>query len=184
MEVVTTSIEGLLLLKTTVLEDRRGFFLESHKESALSEVLGRPHRFAQANHSRSAKNTLRGFHKEAWDKLIYVVRGTALCVAADTRPESPTFGEHEAFLLGDAPGQRHRIFVPEGMSNAFYCLTEVDYFNDVSGEYDPGSRGGFAWNDPTVAVDWPCDEPLLSPKDASLGPLSSLFPDHPRFKDG
>lgn len=181
MHVHKTSIDGLLLIETSLIEDERGFFLEAYKESRFLETSGRPHRFAQTNHSRSRAGTLRGFHKEAWDKLIYVVRGTALCVVADSRPDSPTFGAHEAFLLGDRPGHRNRIFVSEGLSNAFYCHTEVDYLNDVSGEYDATKRGGFIWNDPTVGVQWPTADPLLSPSDARLPTFRALFPDHPHF---
>ncbi len=164
-----------------MIDDDRGFFLENHKETVLSAALGRPHRFAQANHSRSQANTLRGFRKEPWDKLIYVVHGTAICAVVDTRPDSPTFGRFETVTLGDPPGRRWRLFVPKGVSNAFYCLTEVDYFNDVSGEYTPHERFGFIWNDPDVGVDWPCAQPILSETDRHQPRLRTLFPDHPFF---
>ena len=105
----------------------------------------------------------------------------AICVIADTRPESPTFGHHQKFRLGDTPGMRHRIFVPEGLSNAFYCLTEVDYVNDVSKEFDPAARGGIYWNDPDLAVDWPIDQPILSNADKNLPSLRQAFPGHKHF---
>lgn len=177
-----TKIGGVVLLEPQVIEDDRGFFLENHKDSVLSSAIGRSHRFAQANHSRSQANTLRGFRKEPWDKLIYVVHGTAICAVVDTRPDSPTFGAFETYTLGDPPGRRWRLFVPTGVSNAFYCMTEVDYFNDVSGEYTPHERFGFIWNDPDVGVDWPCDDPILSETDRRQPFLRSLFPDHPFFR--
>ncbi|RAI00969.1 dTDP-4-dehydrorhamnose 3,5-epimerase [Acuticoccus sediminis] len=179
MKVETTPIEGCLLVRTTVLQDERGFFLETYKQSALTEALGRPHRFAQGNHSRSRAGVLRGFHAEPWDKLVAVASGRALIVVADPRPESPTFGAHVTFELGDAPGTRDRVFVAAGLGNAFYCHTDVDYLNDVSAEFDPATRGGFSWSDPFIGVAWPTEEPALSPKDMSLSRLSEQHADHP-----
>lgn len=178
MNVQATSIQGLLLIKTKVIEDGRGFFLESYKDSALQKNAGRTHKIAQSNHSRSRVNTLRGFHMEAWDKLVYVVRGTALCVVADARPESSTFGRHERFLLGDPPGKRHRIFIPVGLCNAFFCLSEVDYVNDVSDEFDPDKRKGIRWDDPTIGVEWPTEQPVLSEADSNHPSLRETFPEH------
>ncbi|MEO0915195.1 MAG: dTDP-4-dehydrorhamnose 3,5-epimerase family protein [Pseudomonadota bacterium] len=184
MDVEETSIAGCLRLRNRVLEDARGFFLETYKQSAIAEALGRPYRFAQGNHSWSRPGVLRGFHTEPWDKLFYVAAGTATCFVADTRPESPTFGQAEKFILGDGledGDARDRIFIAEGLSNAFFCHTEVHYINDVSGEYRPEGRSGVIWSDPTIAADWPTDAPILSPRDASLKTLAELHPDHPRF---
>ena len=178
-----TKLEGVFLIENNVLEDDRGFFLENYKASVLNKRLREPHRFAQSNHSRSQANTLRGFRKEPWNKLIYVVHGTALCVVVDTRPDSETFGQSETFLMGDSPGKRNRLYVPTGVSNAFYCLTEVDYFNDVSGEFEPSGRFGFRWNDPDVAVEWPCEDPVLSDTDKAQPFLRDLFPEHPFFEE-
>ena len=177
-----TSIDGVFLIENNAFDDDRGFFLENCRASVLNKRLPEPHRFAQSNHSRSQANTLRGFRKERWSKLIYVVHGTALCAVVDTRPDSETFGQSQTFLMGDSPGKRNRLYVPTGVSNAFYCLTEVDYLNDVSGEYEPSSRFGFIWNDPDVAVDWPCKNPILSDSDKSQPFLRDLFPNHPFFQ--
>lgn len=174
LNVRKTSIDGCLVVETRLIEDRRGFFLETYRQSALTEVLGRPYRFAQGNHSRSKANVLRGFHTEPWDKLVYVPNGRALIVIADTRPDSPTFGTHECFLVGDEPHLRLRFFVARGLSNAFYCFTDVDYHNDVSEEFDPSHRFGVAWNDPTLGVAWPTATPILSPADQRQPLLSEL----------
>ena len=80
-------------------------------------------------------------------------------------------------MLGDDPGEYDRLYVPEGLSNAFYCFTEVDYINDVSGEYDPNKRGGVRWDDPALGVDWPDKDPIISDNDRALPGLADLFPD-------
>ncbi|MEZ5713811.1 MAG: dTDP-4-dehydrorhamnose 3,5-epimerase family protein [Paracoccaceae bacterium] len=175
MQLLPTTIEGAYLVQTETLEDERGFFLETYRQSAIEDGTGRRYRFAQGNHSRSARGTLRGFRTEPWDKLIYVAHGTALIVVADTRPDSSGFLRHETFLIGDPPGRRLRVLVTRGLSNAFYCLTEVDYINDVSGEYQPQVRRGFRWDDPDIAVDWPDPAPILSAADRTLPSLRRML---------
>ena len=172
MSVTATAIAGLFVVDSDSHADERGFFRETYRRGELEEAIGRPVEFWQSNHSRSAPGVLRGFHVEPWDKLAYVVRGTALCVVADVRPQSATFGATESFLLGDQPGLRHRLFIAEGLGNAFQAITEVDYVNEVSREFDPRSRRGFAWNDATLAIDWPIMPPILSAVDAGHAPLS------------
>ena len=182
MPVIRTSIPGLFVVRWQAIEDQRGFFKQSYQANELTEVLGREPSLRQGNHSRSHAGVLRGFHTELWDKLVYVVRGTALCVVADVRPESPSFARTERFLLGDSPGEYLRLFVSRGLSNAFYCFSETDYINDVSAEFSPEHRSGVAWNDPTLAVEWPTKSPLLSNRDASQPTLKGLFPDHSLFQ--
>ncbi len=182
--VTETAIAGLYILNSDMVQDSRGFFRESYQLGALERALGREARFRQGNHSRSRPRVLRGFHSEPWDKLIYVARGTATCVVADARPDSPSFGQHVKVLMGDTPGQFLRLFVSRGLSNAFYCHTEVDYINDVSEEFSPRERGGLAWDDPDLAVPWDDNDPLLSPADRQWPSLRSLYPDHPKFTAG
>lgn len=174
MNITRTSINGLFVVETNSFEDRRGSFRETWRWSELHEAIGREPRFRQNNHSRSHAGTLRGFHLEAWDKLVYVPHGTATCVVGDPRINSNTYGKTELFLLGDAPGQYLRLFISKGLCNGFYCHSEVDYLNDVSEEFDPRIRRGIRWDDPTFAVDWPSSDPIISDWDASLPFLQDL----------
>lgn len=169
----TTNIDGLLVLGWPEHDDGRGFFRQTYQASKISQILQREVRFLQGNHSRSRPRVLRGFHAEAWDKCVYVARGTATCVVADLRQGSPTFGRTESFVLGDPPGERIRLFVSKGLGNAVYCHTEVDYLNEVSEEFDPSHRSGIIWNDPDLAVVWPDQHPILSAADANLPTLRS-----------
>ena len=181
MRVRQLGIAGVFLFESSNRTDNRGFFVEAGKESVVEHAIGRAHRHAQTNHSRSAAGTLRGFRKEPWDKLIYVAHGTALCAVVDTRADSADFGSWETVMLGDAPGLRAQLFVPVGVSNAFYCLTEVDYINVVSEEFRPHDRSGFVWDDPDIGVAWPDAAPILSETDRDQPRLRTLFPDHPFF---
>jgi dTDP-4-dehydrorhamnose 3,5-epimerase len=179
----TTSIAGLFVVRWDTHGDERGFFRQTYRVDEIAEALGREPVLRQGNHSRSAAGSLRGFHAEPWDKLVYVARGTAFCAIADTRTDSPTFGEVETFTLGDDPGERIRLFISEGLSNSFCSLTETDYLYDVSDYYTPGvDRGAVAWDDPDLAVDWPVEDPVLSEADRSNPTLRERYPDHPRWR--
>jgi dTDP-4-dehydrorhamnose 3,5-epimerase len=175
MPVTPTAIDGLFIVDSPLWEDARGFFRESFRLDELSASVGRDVSFRQSNHSRSARGVLRGFHAEPWDKLVYIVRGTALCAVADVRPDSPTFGMALTFLLGDAPGSRRRLFISNGLANAFQVIEEADYVNEVSSEFSPEHRLGYAWNDETLAVAWPIADPILSETDRALPTLKSAF---------
>ena len=185
MPVQATSIEGLYVIDWPTHADERGFFRQTYQTAELTEALGREPVFAQGNHSRSDSGVLRGFHAEPWDKLVYVACGTALCVIADIRPDSPTFARHERFLLGDEPGERRRLFITDGLANAFLALgpQPVDYLYDVSEPYRPGvDKRAVAWDDPDLAVDWPVAEPNLSPEDRANPTLRQRFGEHPALR--
>lgn len=184
MAVDRTDIAGLLVVRWETHGDERGFFRQTYQVRELEEALGRSVTLRQGNHSRSAPGVLRGFHAEPWDKLVYVVRGRAFCAIADIRPESPTFGTAATFELGDAPGERIRLFIAEGLANSFCTLGEgpTDYVYDVSDYFGTGlDKPSVAWDDPDLAVAWPVAHPTLSAADTANPTLRALFPDHPRW---
>jgi dTDP-4-dehydrorhamnose 3,5-epimerase len=179
-----TSIEGLLVVRSETFTDERGFFRQTHVLSELEEALGRPVRFVQGNHARSRPGVIRGFHAEPWDKLVYVARGRVFAAIADVRPESPTFGEVATFDLGDEPGERVRLFVADGLANAYAVVgeNEADYLYDVSAEWTPADKRAVAWDDPDLAVRWPLADPVVSDADTDNQTLRARFPDHPRWR--
>ncbi|HUH06821.1 MAG TPA: dTDP-4-dehydrorhamnose 3,5-epimerase family protein [Egibacteraceae bacterium] len=185
MTVETTQIPGLLVVRWPTHGDDRGFFRQTYQIAEIEQALGRRTVLRQGNHSRSEPGVLRGFHAEPWDKLVYVTRGTAMAAIADIRPESPTFGRVESFLLGDPPGgERIRVFISQGLANSFCAFGDeaVDYLYDVSDYFRPGiDKPSVAWDDADLAVAWPVDSPLVSEADAANPTLRQLFPDHPRW---
>jgi dTDP-4-dehydrorhamnose 3,5-epimerase len=183
--VEATGIDGLVIVRWDTHGDDRGFFRQTYQVRELTEALGYEPTLRQGNHSRSQPGVLRGFHAEPWDKLVYVVRGTAFAAIADIRPESATFGETRSFVLGDDPGHRMRLFIADGLANSFCSIGDgpVDYVYDVSDYWRPDiDKRAVAWNDPELAVDWPTDQPVLSDADRSNPTLRELVPDHPRWR--
>lgn len=185
MSVQPTSIAGVLVVHQPTHEDERGFFRQSAVMSELVEHLDRQPVWRQSNHARSRPDVLRGFHAEPWAKLVYVTSGRVLAVVADFRPDSPTFGEHATFELGDGT-PRPRLFVPVGVGNAYLVTSTspADYVYEVTNEWYPGvEKCDVRWDDPDIAVAWPVSNPLLSEADRVAPRLRERFPDHPRFSE-
>ena len=59
MNIVETGFDGLLILEPRVLEDDRGYFMESYRYDFLKEKKIDIH-FIQDNQSKSRKGVLRG----------------------------------------------------------------------------------------------------------------------------
>ncbi|MBK5218433.1 MAG: dTDP-4-dehydrorhamnose 3,5-epimerase [Thermoleophilia bacterium] len=170
-----TKLDGVVLVEPAVHGDERGFFVETFSRDAWAE-LGVDAEFVQHNHSRSARDTLRGLHfqtEPGQAKLLRCPRGAILDVAVDLRRGSPTYGEWEGHVLDD---ERHRqLFVPVGFAHGFVVLSEVaDVAYLVSSLYDPDTERGIAWDDPDVGVDWQVSEPLLSERDKTAPKLAEI----------
>jgi dTDP-4-dehydrorhamnose 3,5-epimerase len=178
MEVIKTKLEGVVIIKPKVFGDERGFFLETFQQDRYKEMAGIESPFVQDNHSRSSKGVLRGLHfqkTKPQGKLVRVVRGEVYDVAVDINPNSPTFGQYEGVILSEE--NKHQFWVPPGYAHGFAVLSDTaDFEYKCTDYYDPTDEGGLIWNDPTVAIDWPLENPSLSEKDAILPTLTELFP--------
>ena len=182
MQIQPQAIPDVLLIRTDIHEDERGFFSETYNRRAFAKA-GIHAEFVQDNHSFSRRaGTIRGLHYQAppmaQTKLIRVLRGCILDVAVDIRKGSPTFGQHVAVEL--SAGNWLQMFVPEGFAHGFCTLeddTEILY--KVTAHYSPEHEHGILFDDPALAIPWPFgrNEALLSARDLSL-PLLSELPDH------
>jgi dTDP-4-dehydrorhamnose 3,5-epimerase len=184
MNVVSTAIPEIKLIRLTRHSDHRGFFSETYNERDLVEA-GIGCGFVQDNHSMSRDvGVVRGLHFQtppfAQDKLIRVTRGRIFDVAVDIRHGSPTFGQHVAVELSSE--EWNQIFVPVGFAHGFCTLepdTEVLY--KVSTYYAPTNDKGIRWDDPALGIEWPVDprRALLSDKDTrwpTLAEIPAYFP--------
>jgi dTDP-4-dehydrorhamnose 3,5-epimerase len=174
MRQIPTRLDGPVLLEPIVHGDERGFFLESYRRSVLSE-LGADLEFVQDNHSRSRRGIVRGMHYQVgMRKLIHCARGSIFDVLVDLRRGAPTFGRWEGFELNDS--NHHQLYCPDGFAHGFCVLSEIaDVVYKTSSYYDPQFEGGFAYNDPDVAIEWPPGiELVASARDRSAPPLSEL----------
>jgi dTDP-4-dehydrorhamnose 3,5-epimerase len=168
MKVIATSLPEVLLLEPKVFGDDRGFFLESYNKRTLQDVAGIRGEFVQDNHSRSARNVLRGLHyqiRRPQGKLLRVVQGAVFDVVVDIRRSSPTFGKWVGFEL--SAENRHVAWVPEGFAHGFLVLSEsADFLYKATAYFAPEFERTIAWNDPDLGIAWPLQgAPVLSDKD-------------------
>jgi len=169
MSVIQTQIPDLLIIEPKVFGDDRGFFYESFNRRQFKELTGRDVDFVQDNHSRSAKNVLRGLHYQIQHpqaKLVRVVQGAVLDVAVDIRKSSPTFGQHVAVELS---AENKRMFwMPEGFAHGFVVLSDTaDFLYKTTDYWFPEHERCLRWDDPALAIDWQLKGvSVLSAKDA------------------
>lgn len=167
MKIRKTKIPEVLVLEPEVFGDDRGFFLESYNQRTFEEF-GLRRNFVQDNHSRSARNVLRGLHyqlQQTQGKLLRVVSGAIWDVALDIRRSSPTFGQ---WVAEELSAENKRIFwVPEGFAHGFVVTSDsADVLYKATDFYLPSSERSILWNDPQLNIQWPLTgEPLLSKKD-------------------
>jgi dTDP-4-dehydrorhamnose 3,5-epimerase len=170
-----TRLEGTVLLAPDVHGDERGFFVETYREEVWS-AHGIPTRFAQDNHSRSRRGTLRGIHFQTHPgqgKLVRCARGSVWDVVVDLRRGSPTFGEWEAVVLDD---ERHlQLWIPVGFGHGFLVLSdEADFTYKCTNVFDPATEAGIRFDDPEVGIEWPEMELLYSERDRTAPPLADI----------
>lgn len=168
MKVIQTPISDLLILEPKVFSDARGFFIESFNASGFRKATGLDVVFVQDNHSRSAKNVLRGLHyqiQQPQGKLIQVVNGAVFDVAVDVRKSSPTFSLWFGAELSEA--NHRQMWVPAGFAHGFVVLSDTaDVLYKTTDYYAPKYERCILWNDPAIGIRWPRDGvPQLSAKD-------------------
>ena len=174
MTIEPTPLAGVVVIRPKVFGDDRGFFFESWNRQQFQDA-GLPSDFVQDNHSRSRQGILRGLHyqtEQPQGKLVRVAAGEVFDVAVDLRSDSPTCGQWFGCVL--SAENKAQLWVPPGFAHGFYVLSPyADFLYKCSDYYHPESEVTLAWNDPTVAIDWPLvngQPPELSAKDdAGLG---------------
>ena len=169
MNVAPTAIPDVLVIEPKVFGDLRGFLLESWNQRAFSAA-GIRAGFVQDNHSRSARNVLRGLHyqlQQAQGKLVRVIAGEIYDVALDIRRGSSTFGHWVGFAL--SAENRRMVWVPPGFAHGFLVVSEAaEVLYKATDYYAPEHERTIAWNDPELAIAWPlAGQPVLSAKDAA-----------------
>ena len=169
MNVISTAIPDVKIIEPKVFGDARGFFYESFNARAFAEGTGVNVQFVQDNHSKSARNVLRGLHyqlQQAQGKLVRVVQGEVWDVTVDIRRSSPTFGQWVGEIL--SAENNRQLWVPAGFAHGFVVLSETaEFLYKTTDYYAPAHERCIAWNDPDLAISWPIDgAPSLSTKDA------------------
>ncbi len=182
MKVIPTALPEVLILEPKVFGDERGFFMESWNAKTFREATGLDMQFVQDNHSRSAKNVLRGIHYQVvkpQGKLVRVVTGAVFDVAVDLRRSSPNFGKWVGVELSEE-NKRH-LWVPPGFGHAFLVRSEyADFLYKTTEYWIQEYDRTIAWNDKSIGIEWGLGdrEPVLAAKDVAAARFfaSEVFP--------
>ena len=172
MKLIKTKIPDLLILKSQIFKDSRGFLKETFRGNILKKS------FPFDVMSFSKKNVLRGLHfqsKFSQGKLITVTHGKILDVAVDLRKKSKTFGKYFSIIISQSDD--FSFYIPENFAHGFLCLSKTCTINYKCTNYrNPKYEKTLAWNDPDLNIKWPVKNPILSYKDKNYNQtLKELF---------
>ena len=183
----TLSIKGPLEIVPRKINDARGYFSETFRADAFSKQVGAVD-FVQDNQSLSVSaGTIRGIHFQshpaAQGKLVRCLAGKVFDVAVDLRHDSATYGRWIATVL--TPEANNQLWIPVGFGHAFCTLEPNSVIGyRVTDYYSPENDQGVAWDDATIAIDWPevADPDTLSAKDR-IQPAMAALPSYFSVKE-
>ncbi|MBN2313785.1 MAG: dTDP-4-dehydrorhamnose 3,5-epimerase family protein [Sedimentisphaerales bacterium] len=164
IEVCTTQLKNVLLIKPSFFEDHRGEYLELYNEK-MYKSRGIEIDFVEDDISIGIRNVLKGIHGDAvtW-KLVSCLHGKFYLVVVNYDEKSPDFGKWQSFVLSDV--NKHQVLVPPLHGNGHLVLSEKSIFHyKQSAYYDPSRQFTIKWNDPRFAIWWPHKHPILSQRD-------------------
>jgi dTDP-4-dehydrorhamnose 3,5-epimerase len=168
MHIQPTAIPDVLIIEPKVFGDERGYFYESFNARRFKELTGIAAIFVQDNHSKSARNVLRGLHyqiQQPQGKLVRVVSGEVFDVAVDIRKHSPTFGHWVGVTL--SVENKRQLWIPEGFAHGFVVTSEsAEFLYKTTDYWAPEHERCILWNDPEIGIQWPIEgHPIMSGKD-------------------
>lgn len=178
MNVLETSLPGVLIVEPKVWGDARGYFYESFQAERYRSS-GIKGDFVQDNISYSRRGILRGLHMQnpnPQGKLVQVLQGAVLDVAVDVRVGSPHFGRSVAVEL--SADNKRQLWVPPGFAHGFIVTSETAMFAyKCTDYYSPENELSILWNDPDLGISWPEGiTPQLSAKDQVGRRLRDIAP--------
>jgi dTDP-4-dehydrorhamnose 3,5-epimerase len=184
MNVIETTLKGVLIIEPKVFGDARGFFMETWNRARYEEA-GFPAGFIQDNLSRSRKGVLRGLHYQkpyAQGKLLSVIEGEIFDVAVDIRRGSPDFARWVGVVLSGE--NKRQLYVPPGFAHGFCVVSDTAVVTYKCTElYHPEADKGVRWDDPRIGVEWPLTDPAVSDKDGRAPLLEDIaaeaLPEYP-----
>src|SRR5271163_3065862 len=184
MNFVPTDLTNVIVVEPDLFRDERGFFLETFRRDKYARG-GIDGEFRQDNQSRSARNTIRGLHAQRQHpqgKLVRVLTGSIFDVVVDIRRGSPDYLKWIGVEL--SADNFRQIYIPPGFAHGI-CITSdfADIEYKCTDYYDPTDELRIAWNDPSIGIRWPVENPILSEKDRGAGTIADQIALLPRYSE-
>ena len=171
-------IKDLIIIEPNIIQDDRGFFMESWNQKKFDEVVGENIIFCQDNHSRSIYGVLRGLHYQLnpfpQGKLVRCSMGSIFDVAVDIRKDSSTYGSWGGIKLSSI--NKKQLWIPKGFAHGFLTLSEIaEVQYKANGFWNKKYERSIRWNDENLKINWSQEsrikEPLLAEKDKNAPTL-------------
>jgi dTDP-4-dehydrorhamnose 3,5-epimerase len=169
-------LNGVKLITPETFNDSRGKLVETYLKTDY-EAAGIETEFIQDKYSESTNGVLRGLHYQTGEyaqaKLVRCTSGVVLDVTVDLREDSPTFGQYSKHVLSEHNNKM--VFQPRGFAHGYLVLSDSARFEyKLDNDYRPDKEAGIIWNDPTLDIDWPVTDPILSDKDTELPTFEAI----------
>ena len=166
MEVLKTTLEGVLLIKPEIHKDHRGSNVSIYNEKDYADA-GIAVKFVEDKVTTSVRNVLRGIHGDPGTyKLISCLQGEVYLVVVNCDQSSSSFGKWEAFTL--SAENRLQVLVPPHYGNGHLVLSDHAVFHYKWSEYyHPEKQFRYRYDDQRFRIYWPVEKPILSSRDAA-----------------
>ena len=168
MKIEKTDLDGVLLIDPpTNFEDYRGAYIELYNEP-LYRANGVEYNFIQDDISMSRRNVLRGIHGDRKTcKLVSCLHGCFYLIVINNIEGHPQYHQWQSFTLSEA--NRKQILIPPGFGNGHLVMSDTAIFHyKQTTAYDRSSQFTLLWNDPSLGLWWPNNNPITSPRDQGL----------------
>jgi dTDP-4-dehydrorhamnose 3,5-epimerase len=172
IEIIKTTLEGVLLFVPPEFKDLRGSFRETYNDEKYGEIFNTQGiealKFIQDDVAISTKGVLRGIHgdEKSW-KLTSCLQGEIYSAVVNCDESSENFGQWQGFILSGENG--HQLLIPPKFGNSYVVLSDsVVYHYKQTTYYDPENNPQFTyrWNDKRFGITWPIQNPILSARDS------------------
>jgi len=174
-----TPLAGLKLIKRQVIKDERGFLSRLFCREELAAIFNVEKHIVQINHTKTLEmGSIRGLHYQlppySEIKLVTCLVGEILDVVVDIRKNSATFLKWHAEVL--SAENANSFFIPEGFAHGFQALSDNCHLLYChSAAYVPHAEAGLHYQDPKLAIKWPCEIGALSKRDQSHPFITEAF---------
>ena len=164
LSIENTKIQGVKIINYDRFIDLRGSIWTTYLENKIKNI-----KFNHDKFSVSHKDVIRGIHYDNKTfKLVTAVYGAIDQVVVDMRKDSDTYKASMIFNIDD--NKRFSILIPPMVGNGFRVKSDVAVYHyklSYFGKYlDADKQYTIKWDDPTIGINWKCENPILSNRDS------------------
>lgn len=169
----TTSIPGLIMIKSEIYQDTRGTFTKVYNERELKEH-GLSIDFKESYYSYSKKGVIRGMHFQLpphdHAKLVYVSQGKIRDCILDIRINSPTYGKHIFTELSQENGVA--LYISSGLAHGFEAIEDGSCVTYLQTSMH-NSEVDFGIHFASFGANWESQNPVISERDSRFVEFSA-----------